>query len=94
MKTSRVAKLERLLRSRPCAGCGQSFRSSGVQEIDWDRLGAAERDELAELLAAASLPACSCCGRMGHDLSRMTDEQLDRMLQLLRILFEQTRSAV
>lgn len=91
---SRLAKLERLARERPCPGCGQPFHSPGSDETDWDRLLAAERDELVGLLAAASAPACSRCGRSDQDFSRMTDDQLDRALQLLRKLLGPTPPAL
>ncbi len=80
-----VAKLERLVRSRPCSGCGQPFdppRTDG--ETDWNRLSAAEQSELTGLLAVATTPACVRCGRARYDISRATDERLDRALQLLR----------
>jgi hypothetical protein len=91
---SRLARLERLARSRPCPGCGQPFHAPGTNEIDGSPLCAAERDELVGLLAASSAPACSRCGRSSHDFRRMTDDQLDRTLQLLRKLLEPTQPAL
>jgi hypothetical protein len=90
MKHSRVTKLERLVRSRPCAGCGQPFHPPGVDGADWERLSAAEQREFAALIEALSTPACARCGRSSFDLSRMTDEQLDRTLELLRKLLDRT----
>jgi hypothetical protein len=86
MKEHRLVRLERLIRSRPCPGCARPFPRPDPSGVDWDRLSGAEQSELIGLLAAASTPACSRCGRSGHDLSRMTDAQLDRTLQLLRAL--------
>jgi hypothetical protein len=84
-----VTKLERLARSRPCRGCGKAFHAPGppAGEEDWSRLSAAEQDELARLIAAGSTPACARCGRSGYELTRMTDDQLDRTLHLLRALY-------
>ena len=91
---SRLAKLERRAREHPCPRCGQPFHSPGTNEVDWSPLCAAERDELVKLLASASMSACSRCGRSSHDFTRMTDEQLDRMLQLLQKLLGPTTPAL
>ena len=86
MRTSRIKQLERQVRSRPCPGCGKKFEPPKPDAEDWSRLSAAEQRELAALIAAASTPACTWCGRCGYDLSRTTEEQLRRSLQLLRKL--------
>jgi hypothetical protein len=91
MRLSRLTRLERLARSRPCPGCGQPFHAPSTNEVDWSPLCAAERNELVGLLAAASAPVCSRCGRSSHDFTRMTDDQLDRTLQLLEKLLGPTQ---
>ena len=84
----RLSRLERLARERPCPGCGRiSASGPPAEEPDWQLLGAAERAELAGLVAAGSTPPCPRCGRAGHDLTRLTDDQLDRTLRLLRKLY-------
>ena len=81
----RMDRLERLARERPCPGCGRVAGSGPpAEEPEWALVDAAERGELAGLVSARSMPPCPRCGRSGHDLSRMTDEQLDRTLWLLR----------
>ena len=94
MRARRLAKLEQLVRSRPCPGCGQPFHPPDPNGVDWDRLNGAEQNELVGLLVTMSTPACSRCGRSGHDFSRMTDDQLDRALQLLRKLLGPTPPAL
>lgn len=56
-------------------------------------MNATEQKELAELIAAASPPACVRCGRSLPDLSTMTTDQLDRMLHLMRKLMGRTHPA-
>jgi hypothetical protein len=96
VKPSRLTRLERRARERPCPGCGRTHvpRSPSAAIPDPTRLSAVEQRELAGLLAAASTLACSRCGRSGHDLSRMTDEQLDRALRLLQKLLGPTAPAL
>jgi ribosomal protein L37E len=86
VRTSRLTKLERHVRSRPCAGCGQPFHPPDPERIDWDRLTVSEQRELTGLFAEVSTPVCVRCGRSSFEVSRMTDEQLNRALQLLRKL--------
>lgn len=88
----RLAKLERLARERPCLGCGRPpvSQAPSAPVPDWDRLTADEERELAGILATGATPACARCGRSNHDLSRLTDDQLDRTLRLLRVLLGPT----
>jgi hypothetical protein len=95
VKTSRIAKLERLARERPCPGCGRSCHPPGPregEEADYDRLSGAEQEELAEVFAAAVTPACARCGRADFDITRMTDDQLERALHLLRTVMGRSRT--
>ncbi|AWM36969.1 hypothetical protein GobsT_51510 [Gemmata obscuriglobus] len=86
MKTSRVTKLERQVRSRPCPGCGRAFDppTDRNDEIDFERLTSIEQAELAALIQAFITPSCNRCGRSGHDLAGLSDEKLSRALELLR----------
>lgn len=85
---SRLAKLERLARERPCPACGRAPvpRDPSAPEPDWARLSPAERDELARLIGAVMVAPCARCGRADHDLARLTDDQRHRLLQLLGTL--------
>ena len=85
---SRLNRLERLARERPCPRCGRVAGSGPPAEApEWARLDAVEQAELAWLVAVGTSPQCPRCGRAGHDLSRMTDDQLDRTLWLLRKVY-------
>ncbi|MDY3563398.1 hypothetical protein R5W23_004901 [Gemmata sp. JC673] len=88
MKPSRVTKLERQVRNRPCPGCGRPFDPPGARndECDFERLSRDEQAELVALIQATLTPPCVRCGRQGHNLSGASDEQLNRTLALLRIL--------
>jgi hypothetical protein len=50
------------------------------------RLDAAEQRELVLLVKEASTPPCVRCGRTGHDIARLTDDQKRRTAVLLRVL--------
>ena len=88
MKASRVAKLERRVRSRPCPVCGRLFDPPKTSKngLDLARLSPAEQEELVTLMHVVLTPPCARCGRQGHSLAALSDEQLDRTLALLRIL--------
>jgi hypothetical protein len=81
---SRLAKLERLARERPCPACGRTHppHDPSAPVPDPERLTTEEQDELAELFAAGATPPCVRCGRSEYDLSRMTDDQLTRTLHV------------
>lgn len=85
----RLAKLERLARERPCPVCGRAYRphDPSAPVPDLLRLTADARDELARLLGAAATPRCPQCGRSGHDLARLNDDQKRHALRLLRVPF-------
>jgi hypothetical protein len=91
----RLAKLERLARERPCPVCGRTHppHDPSAPVPDWERLSAKEQDELARLIRAGMTVPCARCGRSDYDLSRMTDDQLTRTLQLLRTLLGQPQPA-
>jgi hypothetical protein len=93
MKPSRLAKLERWVRERPCPKCGREFSlPSAVRMLpEFERLAAAEQGELVRLLEAASTSPCSRCGRTGRDGTRLTDDQKRRAGVLLGILLGPTR---
>ncbi|VTR92488.1 unnamed protein product [Gemmata massiliana] len=88
MKRNRVAKLERVVRERPCPECGRIDKPSipNAAEPDFALLSRAEREELESLIRALTTPPCPRCGRTGHELTRLSDEQLNRILALLRTL--------
>ena len=54
-----------------------------LRPSEWAGLRAGERDELARLIGALAVAPCGRCGRPDHDLTRLTDDQLDRTLHLL-----------
>jgi len=54
------------------------------------RLNAAGQGELAALVAAASAEPCLRCGRSGHDIARLSDEQKHRTLALFRVVLGPT----
>ncbi|AMV25169.1 hypothetical protein VT84_12290 [Gemmata sp. SH-PL17] len=89
MNRNRVAKLERVVRERPCPGCGriEPPPNPRAAEIDFHRLSRAELEELGVLVRGMTTPPCSRCGRSAHDFARMTEEQLYRTIALLRKLF-------
>ena len=88
MKSSRLARLERLARERPCPVCGRKhpLHDPSAAVPDWERLSTKEQDELTRLVGAGMTAPCARCGRSEYDFSRMTDDQLTRTLQLLRTL--------
>jgi hypothetical protein len=86
---NRIARLERLARERPCPVCGRTHppHDPAAPVPDWERLNTKEQNELTRLIGAGMTVPCVRCGRSDFDLSRMTDDQLTRALQLLRALF-------
>ena len=89
MKHARLTRLERLVRERPCPACGRPPAPlGGVEESpEPARLSRAEREELLRLVELSATGPCARCGQAGHEMSRLTDEQLDRALALLRVMF-------
>lgn len=87
MKPSRVTKLERQVRGRPCPGCGRHFDPLKVNNdrFDFGKLSSDEQAELSALIRATLTPQCWRCRRSGYDLTALSDEQLNRTLKLLRI---------
>jgi hypothetical protein len=87
VRMTRVARLERFVRERPCPGCGRLYHPpKATHATPSDRLSADELVELAELMATAATPECPRCGHVGFDIGRLTDDQKRRTLALLRIL--------
>ena len=94
MKTSRIARLERLARERPCPACGRvrAAHDPAAPVPDWDRLTTEEQGELERFIRASMPAPCARCGRGDHDLTRMTDDQLERALHLLRTVMGRPRT--
>ena len=88
MRVTRLAKLEREARERPCPGCGRTHHLAPGRSapLHTDRLGDGEWLELGGLLANAATPSCPQCGRYELDIGRLTDHQRRRALTLLRAL--------
>jgi hypothetical protein len=88
VKGTRLAKLERWARERPCPLCGRTDVRQVTEQPAPARLDAAEQHELTLLLKVASTPPCVRCGRAGHDIARLTDDQKRRTATLLRTLLD------
>ncbi|MBP3954793.1 hypothetical protein J8F10_05795 [Gemmata sp. G18] len=89
MNWNRVAKLERVVRTRPCPRCGRVDAPLILHgaEPAFDRLSRAEQAGLGLLIHSVMNPPCPRCGRASFDLGQQTDEQLNRALALLRTVF-------
>ena len=92
MRMTRLVKLEREARERPCSECGRTHQRPPDRPapLHADRLADGEWLELGSLLAAAAGPSCLRCGRCGLDIGRLTDDQKRRALILLRTLSSST----
>src|SRR5437773_406609 len=80
MNRSRVTKLERQVRSRPCLGCRHPYvpPELPVENPGLEHLSADEGDELVQIFHGVTVSPYARCGRVEHDLTRLTDDQLDR----------------
>jgi hypothetical protein len=88
VRHTRLAQLERQAQGWTCPKCALPPALPGGlgQECELEGLSKAKREELLRLFELTATPPCVRCGRAGREMSRLTDDQLDRAIAPLRVV--------